>query len=361
MSASMPRRPDRGGAGAPGDRGSPTFSVLIATYNQAEYILETLESVQAQTFRDFELVIVNDGSTDDTERLVTEWLESFRRGHPRRVVLETVPNGGQSAAFEHGFGLCAGRYVALLDSDDRWLPSRLQVVAEEARRHPDAGMIVHPLLVIDAAGARTGDVRPMRAKLSAGDLREQVIRTGRQVAPATSGVVIRADVFRQLVPMPTKHFRADADTYLTLGASLLAPVHAVEQPLGEYRMHPEGHYFRRLTTPGGLRYSVDLQMAVARHFGIEAAAGKNSYFARNAFALAKLDDGPRGQAAAYLRLIRATLGDPSFSVGLRTALVGYWSLCLVSPRPLFDRLWRAFQLRHTGHDKIAARAGARNV
>lgn len=345
----------------PAGDSTPMFSVLIATYNQADYILATLESVARQTFRDYEIVVVNDGSTDDTASRVAGWTESFRNVHPNRVVFETVGNGGQSAAFEYGFGRCSGRYIALLDSDDRWLESKLEIVAAAVREDPSAGMVVHPLLVIDADGSRTGDVRPMRAKLSAGNVREQVLRTGRQVAPATSGVVIKADVFGRLVPMPTKHFRADADTYLTLGASLLAPVHAIEEPLGEYRMHPEGHYFRRLTTPDGLRYSVDLQLAVARHFGIEDAARRNSYFARNAFALAKLDGRPRSQMAAYLRLIRATAGDSSFSVPLRTALIGYWSLCLLSPRPLFNRLWRAFQMRHTGHDRIAARAEAQHV
>jgi hypothetical protein len=361
MSASTRPDPAPGGEDATEGHTAPEFSVLIATYNQADYILDTLESVARQTCADYEVVIVNDGSTDDTEARVSQWTETFRRTHPNRVIFSTIENGGQSAAFEHGFGLCAGRYIALLDSDDRWLDRKLEAVAAEVRRDPAAGMIVHPLLVIDAQGNRTGDVRPMRAKLSAGDVREQVLRTGRQVAPATSGVVIRADVFHQLVPMPTKHFRADADTYLTLGASLLAPVLAMDEPLGEYRMHPEGHYFRRLTTPEGLRYSVELQLTVARHFGIEEAARRNSYFARNAFALSKLDGRPRDQTGAYLRLVRATAADPSFGAHLRAALIAYWTVCLVSPRPVFDRLWRAFQLRHTGHDRIAASAGMQNA
>lgn len=343
-------------SGGRGKEERPFFSVLIATYNQGAYVVETLETVAAQTFSDYEVVVVNDGSTDDTEERVSRWRDEFGLSRSNRVVLSTTANGGQSAAFEHGFGLCSGRYIALLDSDDRWVPEKLEAVHAALTAQPEAGMVVHPLLVIDVDGRRTGDVRPMRAKLSRGNVRDQVLRTGRQVAPATSGVVISAEVFRKLVPMPTKHFRADADTYLTLGASLLAPVLALDEPLGEYRMHPEGHYFRRLTSLDGLRYSVDLQLAVARHFGIESAARKNSYFARNAFALTKLEGRLAEQVPAYAQLVRATATDPSFAPHLRAALIGYWTVCMLAPRPAFERLWKKFQLRHTGHDRVTAGA-----
>lgn len=333
--------------------GAPLFSVLIATYNQEQYLRETLDSVAAQTFDDYEVVIVNDGSTDGTQREIERWRSDFGRTRANRVVVETTPNSGQSAAFEHGFSRCSGRYVCLLDSDDRWLSDKLAAVREAVEADPGAGMVAHPLFVIDAQGRRTGDVRPMRAKLSDGDIREQVRQTGRQVAPATSGVVIRADVFRQLVPMPTRSFRSAADAYLTLGASLLAPVRALEQTLAEYRMHPQGNYLRRMASAEGLRESVGIQSAIARHFGLERAAQRNSYFQRNAFALAKYEAGVAGQVRAYVRLVRATSGDTSFGARSRLVLTAYWTLCLLAPRPVFARLWQLFQRKQTGMDRLA--------
>ena len=334
--------------------GEPFFSVLIATHNQAGYILATLDSVAAQTFRDYEIVIVDDGSTDDTAERVHEWIERHRETGPAQVRLETIANSGQSGAMEHGFGLCRGRYIALLDSDDLWLPGKLEQVHDAAVRTPDAGMIVHPLYVVDAEGRRTGDVRPMRAKLSEGDLREQIRRTARQIAPATSGVVIRADVFRQLVPMATKGFRSAADSYLTMGASLLAPVRAVHEPLGEYRMHPNSMYLRRTTSAEGLRYTVDLQRTIARHFGVEEAVERNAYFARHTFALAMFEGGIGSQVGSYLRLVRATLADPSYRPRDKVLFSGYWTVCLLSPRRAFGKLWRFFQLRHTGTHRVGA-------
>ncbi len=335
-----------------GNTSETTFSVLIAAYNQADYVLTTLDSVADQTFGDFEIVLVNDGSTDDTEARVARWIDAFRQDHPNRAVLSSIPNSGQSAALEHGFALCRGRYIALLDSDDRWLPDKLEAVFRASSEDPRAGMIVHPLYVVDAKGGRTGDVRPKRAKLSEGDLREQIMRTGRHVAPATSGVVIAAEVFRRLLPMPTKGFRSAADSYLTFGASMEAPVRAIHVPLGEYRMHPGGQYLQRMLSPEGLLRSVELQLTIARHFGVEDAARNNSFFARNVFAVAKLRAGLPEQLRAYGGLARATLADRSFGPRERALLVGYWTACLFAPRPLFSRLWRAFQLKQTGYDRV---------
>lgn len=330
----------------------PTFSVLIAAYNQASYVVETLDSVAAQSFTDYELVVVNDGSTDDTAEVVGAWIRAFERDHPNRSVLSTTVNGGQSAAFEHGFGLCRGRYVALLDSDDRWLPEKLAEVARAVEASPDAGMIVHPMYVIDPEGKRTGDVRPLGAKLSEGDIRETLRATARYVVPATSAVTIRADVFRRLVPMPTRGFRADADAYLTFGAALEAPIAVVPLPLADYRMHPAGHYLWRVTTVEGLRMFVDLQLLVARHFGLEAAMWRNSYFLRHAFAAEMLAGGRLRALELGRMLLRATLQDRLFSPSKRAALAAFWSGCMVMPRPLFATVWRRFQMRHTGYDKL---------
>lgn len=331
-----------------------TFSVLIAAYNQAEYVLETLETVAAQSYTDYELVIVNDGSTDDTEARVSAWIESFRASHPNRVIFATTANGGQSAAFEYGFGLCSGRYIALLDSDDRWLPEKLARVAPVIAEDPGAGMIMHPLFVIAQDGRRTGDVRPMRAKLSEGDVREEIRETTRSVVPATTGLVVRSDVFRSLLPFPTKKFRADADAYITFGACLAAPIRAIHEPLGEYRMHSEGHYLRRVTTADGLGAWLDMQRIIAGHFGVESRLSRNSYYTRHAFAFEKLAGSPAGQWRMLGDLLRSTMSDPFFGVRQKLMFAGFWTLCALTPRSGFERLWMKFQLRHTGHDKLAA-------
>jgi hypothetical protein len=345
-------------------RPAPLFSVLVATYNQAAFIVEALNSVAAQTDREFEIVVVNDGSTDETESVLDSWAGRFRPDHGFLVRSSTISNSGQSAALEHGFSLCSGGYVCLLDSDDRWRPTKLQAVRSAIMADQDAGMIVHPLEIIDGAGRRTGILRPRFARLSHGHLHEHMHRSGRHVAPATSGVVIRSDLFARLLPMPTRGFSFGADAYLTFGASLLAPVRAVADVLGEYRIHSSGQYIQRVLSPEGLRRSVELQAVIAGHFGMSEAMRRNSLFTRNAFALAKMAEPPSAQWAAFQRLFVATANDSSFNRVQRALLLGFWTACLLAPRQTFRTLWRTFQLKQTGLDHLVespAASDATNV
>jgi glycosyltransferase involved in cell wall biosynthesis len=97
----------------------PCVSVIIPAYNIAEFIGETLDSVMAQTYTDYEVVIVNDGSPD------TEAMERVLAGYPDRIVYIKQENQGAGAARNAGLKAAHGRYVAFLDGDDVWFPSHL--------------------------------------------------------------------------------------------------------------------------------------------------------------------------------------------------------------------------------------------
>lgn len=98
---------------------TPLVSVVIPTYNRSDLLIETLRSVFAQTFTDFEVIVVNDGSTDDT----LEQLGQFGE----RVKVISQPNGGIGVARNRGIAESSGRYVALLDHDDLWMPEKLAI------------------------------------------------------------------------------------------------------------------------------------------------------------------------------------------------------------------------------------------
>ena len=95
---------------------SPTFSVVIPTYNRAHTLPRAIESVLAQSFKDFELIVVDDGSTDETPKILERY--------PIRVIHQ--PNRGVSAARNRGIEAARGHIIALLDSDDEWKPHKLQ-------------------------------------------------------------------------------------------------------------------------------------------------------------------------------------------------------------------------------------------
>src|SRR3954447_14398775 len=108
---------------------SPTVSVVIPAYNSAWCIDHAIDSVLAQTYHDYEIIVVDDGSTDETRDVVQ------RYGIAVRLVCK--PNGGMSSARNRGISEARGRYIAFLDSDDRWLPTKLALQVALLDTHPD--------------------------------------------------------------------------------------------------------------------------------------------------------------------------------------------------------------------------------
>lgn len=99
----------------------PAVSVVIPTFNRASFLQRAVDSVLAQSFSDLECIVVDDGSTDQTRPLLQRLL-----GQDRRVVVITQENKGVAAARNKGIARSSGRWLALLDSDDCWLPEKLE-------------------------------------------------------------------------------------------------------------------------------------------------------------------------------------------------------------------------------------------
>ena len=127
----------------PGHR--PTVTVVMIFLNARAYIEEAIESVLAQTYRDFELVLVDDGSTDGS----TEIAKGYAARYPSLVVYTEHAghqNLGMSASRNHGVATGRGRLVSFLDADDVWLPERLHRFVNEMRLFPAADMLYGPTL-----------------------------------------------------------------------------------------------------------------------------------------------------------------------------------------------------------------------
>lgn len=111
---------------------APRVSVLMAIFNASAYLAEAIESILAQTLTDFELILIDDGSTDDCAALIREFA-----ARDSRIVWEFQENRGVSAATNRALHLARAPYVAILDSDDRMMPERLAMQAAYLDEHPD--------------------------------------------------------------------------------------------------------------------------------------------------------------------------------------------------------------------------------
>ncbi|MDZ7362471.1 MAG: glycosyltransferase [candidate division KSB1 bacterium] len=108
---------------------APLVSVIIPTFNRADFLREAIDSVLAQTEKDFELIVVDDGSTDHTKEMLAAY------GEPIHYLFQ--PNAGASAARNRGIRRARGRFIAFLDSDDLWQPKKLSRQIEWMAAHPD--------------------------------------------------------------------------------------------------------------------------------------------------------------------------------------------------------------------------------
>lgn len=108
------------------------FTIVTPLYNKEEYIADTIDSVLAQTYTDFEFIIVNDCSTDKSADVVKSYDD-------RRIQLYTKPNGGVSAARNFGIEKAKGDIICFLDADDLWEPQYLEELASMEEKYPDAG------------------------------------------------------------------------------------------------------------------------------------------------------------------------------------------------------------------------------
>ena len=133
---------------------NPTVSVIIPTYNRADLLPRALDSVIAQTFEDWEIVLVDDGSTDGTASLA----DTYRKRLGERMVCLRQPNTGCGGARNRGIDAARGRFVAFLDSDDEYLPNKLERQLELFARRPELGFVYCDHTYIDTEGVRHDSV-----------------------------------------------------------------------------------------------------------------------------------------------------------------------------------------------------------
>lgn len=114
------------------------FSVIVPLYNKAPYVVKALESIVHQTYRDFELIVVDDGSTDGSANIAENYLNEAGENIIWHILHQ--PNSGVSAARNNGVAASSGEYITFLDADDWWEPRFLEEMAKLITEYPEAGM-----------------------------------------------------------------------------------------------------------------------------------------------------------------------------------------------------------------------------
>lgn len=140
----------------------PEVSVIIPTYNSAHYLTQAVASVLAQTFQDFEVLVIDDGSTDETEAVMSGYAP------PVRYIRQ--PNGGVAAARNRGIAESRGRYIAFLDADDMWMSRKLERQLAALGQHQDCRACYTAAQVVDADLMPIAELRSRRQSSALEDL-----------------------------------------------------------------------------------------------------------------------------------------------------------------------------------------------
>jgi glycosyltransferase involved in cell wall biosynthesis len=203
---------------------SPKISVVMPVYNAAPYLAESTGSILNQTFRDFEFIIVNDGSTDDTALILAKYEKS-----DARIRVYHQENQGTFAARNRGCRLARGKYIATMDADDVSFPDRLEKQMEYIEQHQDIGILGTWICNIDNNGSLRGTwCPPTNAKML-----QWTLFFGVCVAAPT--VLMRRDVIEK-VNFYTSGTTGIEDVDLWLRASSITEFGNVPEVLLKYRV-----------------------------------------------------------------------------------------------------------------------------
>lgn len=209
----------------------PLVSVLVSSYQYGEYLGAAIDSVLAQTYPHLEVVVCDDGSTDDSRAV----LERYAQKDPR-VVAIVKENGGQASALNAAFAASRGDVVCFLDADDELHDRRLELLVDALR--DGSGGVVHPMTVHDEEWNELYSL-PVGYRAESGWLGPRVAeRGGRWSVAAGGAIALRREIAAAAFPIPEDAFTgADADAFLFTLMPLLTNVAHVGEALYRYRLH----------------------------------------------------------------------------------------------------------------------------
>jgi SAM-dependent methyltransferase len=228
------------------EAGAPRVSVVIAFLNGEPYLDEAIESVAAQTFTSWELLLVDDGSTDDSPARARAAAERW----PGRVRVLQHPGGenrGLSASRNLGITHAAGEYVAFLDADDVWTPDKLALQVAALDAHPEVGMVYAATewwygWTGDPADARRDFVLDLRVPAGVvhrpPTLLPEFLRDG-HITPCTCSILVRRDVAQRVGGFEPRFRHLYEDQVFYAKVCLREPVLRLEACVARYRQHPQ--------------------------------------------------------------------------------------------------------------------------
>ncbi len=218
-------------------------SIIIPAYNSMKFLPETLASVWQQTFSDFEVLIVDDGSSDN----IKEWVSQI---DDARLKLIAQVNQGASAARNTGIKAARGEYIAFLDADDIWMPTKLETHVSYLDKNPDVGLVYSWTAITDAEGKPTGRVM---TPADEGDVWKKILVRNIVVCPS---VLVRRCCFDKVgLFIDSLRFNEDWEMWIRIASQYQFAV--IKEPLVYYRQHPNNTSKKWQSMQDGYKFVIE--------------------------------------------------------------------------------------------------------
>lgn len=230
---------------------NPVVSIAINNYNYARFLPEAIDSALNQTYPHVEVIVVDDGSTDHSQEIITNYGD--------KIIPVFKENGGQASAFNAGFAASRGDIICFLDADDIFVPEKAAEVVKALGTHPDLGWCFHSLRWVETDGKTSIHTNSqkdpkisqnnyesliheydLRAHLKKGKLKDKLDHL-----PSTTGLCFTRSLLQQILPMPEAKRIGLNDGYLEFTAIGLSKGMILNQELALYRVHGSNAYSQR--------------------------------------------------------------------------------------------------------------------
>lgn len=216
----------------------PLVSIIINNYNYGRFLKQAIDSALNQTYLHTEVITVDDGSTDNSQEIITSY--------GNRIIPVLKENGGQASALNAGFALIRGEIVIFLDADDVLLPNIVQRVVAVFQAKAGLVKVQYRLQIIDVLGLVAGEVFPPSRYMLSGDLRQRILKFHGYTWPPTSGNAFATSVLHQILPMPSALYRVSADEYLNNLSVVFGSIVSLDEVGALYRVHGLNNYYQAI-------------------------------------------------------------------------------------------------------------------
>jgi glycosyltransferase involved in cell wall biosynthesis len=328
---------------------SPLVSIVVNNYNYARFLTECIDSALHQTYAAVEVVVVDDGSTDESRDVI--------RNYGARINAVFKNNGGQGSAINAGFAASTGSIVIFLDADDALAPDAVERVVRAW--NPCVARLQYRLNCVNEQGEPLGtSVGPndgLRRLGSAG-----VLLGPFAMASPTSGNAFSRRALERILPMPETDWKICADAYLSTMSSLFGEVVSITDALGIYRQHQSNNFSARenletLRTMLAVDFKAhrELSKVIGRAMGSPEkwlSRQPRHWVGRITSLRSRASDHPWSDTLPSLvgKAIRATWSQPYWN-RRQKAFFSLWVMtCAFTPRPLVDAAETSGNLMRAG-------------